>query len=84
MDTFRVWEALTAGAIPLIEKGNAYDWDALPSDNPLVFIEKWESIHEVLAQFNSKTKVDAKQKEIFTWWLNYLDGMEQMVANIVS
>ena len=84
MESFRVWESLVAGAVPIIERGNGHDWSQLPAGHPLIFIDDWDQIHDVLKQLDTKTKMDAKQQAIISWWRGYVRQLQQMVADAVN
>ena len=72
LDTFRIYEALEAGAIPIIELANGYARDHLPPDymdSPMIFIESWSEVPEKMASlFSDPSAINAKQKAVQAWY----------------
>jgi len=83
MDTFRIWEALTAGSIPIIEKAGQ-DWDMLGEDHPLLMIEDWAQLPDLFIKLNSKRVLDVMQIQVYNWWLRYVNKMQDMVAEVIG
>lgn len=131
----RIWEALSAGSIPLIEKCERGGWDPLlmngwepltddtelaevttssEVDNsesviavnasllttkkrvtkygfeptgkkpPLLFVENWRTqIETVMHKLDSRRVMEALQKKTYTWWVDYVDRMQSMVAHLI-
>ena len=74
-DTFRFYEALESGCIPIADEYSAKDqttgyWQMLFGENfPFPTIKSWEELPELLLYFNDT--FIKKQIEIMAWWINY-------------
>jgi hypothetical protein len=69
-ESFRVWEALDAGAIPVVRAGPT--WEGLGA-HPLPTVERWEDLADLLLSFRTdtaegRTRVAALQAEVAAWW----------------
>lgn len=74
-DTFRVYEAITCGAVPIVDalrtdsRGDGY-WDLVYGDNPLVKIHSWEdeledAVRDVLDDWEARA---AEVQQWFSEW----------------
>lgn len=78
-DTFRLWEAIEAGCIPIVNKTsptrpNATNyWKWMNPDCPIPSINSWSEIHDILDLFkrNEGNILDRKIEQIRIWWENY-------------
>jgi hypothetical protein len=72
LDTFRIYEAIEAGAIPIIELADGYARDHLPPEyllSPIIFIESWSEAPEMMATlFSNPSEINAKQKAVQAWY----------------
>lgn len=80
-DCFRIYEALTAGAIPIIPKHP--EFAPLGEDHPIPMIESWEDLATLIEELE-KEGVDRVQQRIFTWWHEYIDKMQDKVAALIG
>jgi hypothetical protein len=82
-ESYRIWEALEAGSIPIIKKSRA--WKPLGRDHPLPMLESWDELPQLLEalMFNStstsslirdaggdlrSTFIDTLQEKVRVWW----------------
>lgn len=74
-DTFRVYEALESGCIPIVDKHsgasfyNGDYWSKVFGFIPFVSLNDWRDLPEVMQQ--ELSNFDLRQKEILSWWHNY-------------
>jgi len=72
LDTFRIYEALESGAIPIIELADGYARGHLPPDyfeSPMIFVENWETAPaEMMKLVEDSTALLAKQKAVQAWY----------------
>ncbi len=72
-DTFRIWEALELGCVPLVDlhPGGApilgY-WQNLLGSSPLPFVEEWAQAPELIARLLADWTV---HQHVSAWWLEY-------------
>ena len=65
-ETYRVFEALECGCIPIVE--NAYQYyDRVFPNNPFIKIDKWKDAKPVLMEWN-KDQIKKKSEECNNWW----------------
>ena len=80
-DTFRMWEALEVGAIPVLDtvtgEGLAQEdyWGRLLGDHPLPTVERWEEFPAILEGLLADWPVSANR--IQAWWLTHKRGLRQ-------
>lgn len=81
LDTFRIYEALESGAIPIIELAGGYAREHLPPhyfDSPMIFVENWETAPaEMMKLVGDSTALLAKQKAVQAWY-------DSMMRKVVS
>ena len=69
-ESYRIYEALQCGTIPIVESVYNY-FDNIYPNNPLVKIKKWSDAKEIIDNWNHDT-ILLKRKECFNWWNQYL------------
>ena len=74
-DSFRVYEALEAGCIPIVDAfaTNNQDWGfwkyLFDEDTPFPVISYWSKLPEVMSELLKDYPDNANR--VFAWWLNY-------------
>jgi len=81
-ETYRLYEALQCGCIPIVEDAYKY-YDRLFPNNPFVKVGKWADAKLIVKEWN-KNKIKNKQEECKTWWSNYKDQLQELIKNKVS
>ena len=69
-ESYRIYEALQCGAIPIVESVYNY-FDKTYPNNPFIKIKKWSEAKEIIDNW-SHDKILQKRKECFDWWNGYL------------
>jgi len=65
-DSYRLYEALECGSIPIVE--NAYQYyDRLYPDNPFIKINKWRDAISIVQGWNDQ-EIKKKAEECNEWW----------------
>jgi hypothetical protein len=87
-DTFRLYEALESGCIPIVDmqdgRGNYrgdYWYKVFGDDFPLVMVADWSGIggaFELMLR-----DYDTKAKEVESWWLNYKQSFNKDLLDTV-
>ena len=81
-ETYRVYEALECGCIPIVENAYKY-YDRLFPGNPFLKVDKWiEAKHVIMEWGNEQTK--QKRKECKTWWNKYKRRWQEFIKNKVN
>ena len=68
-ETYRLYEALQCGCIPIVEDTYKY-YDRLFPDNPFLKINKWIEAKDIIFKWE-EDKIKKKKEECKTWWLNF-------------
>jgi hypothetical protein len=65
-ETYRLYEALESGCIPIVENAYKY-YDRLYPNNPFIKIDKWLDAKPILNSWD-KEQIKKKSQECLTWW----------------
>ena len=68
-ETYRLYEALECGCIPIVENTYRY-YDRLFPDNPFLKIDKWTDAKIIIKEWQVK-EIKTKQEECALWWTSY-------------
>lgn len=71
-DSFRLYEALEAGTVPITERHAAY-WDAVLPGAPWPMLERWESTCTTIPPL--LTEWSARAADVSAWWIAYKRGL---------
>ena len=69
-ESYRIYEALQCGTIPIVESVYNY-FDNIYPKNPFIKINKWKEAKEIIDNW-SDDKILNKRKECINWWNQYL------------
>lgn len=74
LDSFRVYEALEAGTIPIVERRLTLDYfKSMLGEHPLPTVSSWNGARKLILTLRSNpAKMDALQNECRDWWQAYL------------
>ncbi len=83
-DSFRLYEALESGCIPIVE--TRYDYfESLYPGHPLIAIDSWEKAPALIRSYLADPyRLEQKRVECYEWWLNYKEDLKSMIAQIVN
>ena len=76
-ESYRIYEALQCGAIPIVESVYNY-FDSTYPNNPMIKIKKWEEAREIIDNWNFE-KILHKRQECSSWWNKYLSDHKNFV-----
>lgn len=72
LESFRVCEALEAGAVPIVERRRRYDYFGLLFGTyPFHSVEKWSEAPAVVARFCRGAALLGLHEETRSWWREY-------------
>ena len=81
-ETYRLYEALECGCIPIVE--NAYNYyDRLFPNNPFIKINKWADAKPMLNGWD-ENQINIKKIECKSWWSEYKNELQTSIKKIVS
>ena len=76
-ETYRVYEALECGCIPIVENAYKY-YDRLFPNNPLLKVDKWIEAKHVIKEWGNK-QIKQKREECKTWWNQYKNQLQEFI-----
>jgi len=76
-ETYRLYEALECGCIPIVENAYKY-YDRLFPGNPFIKIDKWAEAKLIIKEWN-KNQIEDKQKECKIWWKKYKTEIQNFI-----
>ena len=81
-ETYRVFEALECGCIPIVE--NAYQYyDRLFPNNPFIKIDKWKDVKPMLMGWN-KDQIKKKSEECISWWSKQKNELQDFIKDKIN
>ena len=81
-DSYRVYEALECGCIPIVE--NAYQYyDRLYPNNPFIKIDKWKDVKSILQGWD-KEQIKKKSEECILWWNKQKSDIQDFIKNKIN
>ena len=76
VDTFRLYEALEVGAIPIVEKSDY--WRNLLGEHPLIETASWENIfNDINLLLENSQWIIEHSKKVESWWVEYKKQLKQ-------
>ena len=81
-ETYRLYEALQCGCIPIVEDAYKY-YDRLFPDNPFIKVGKWGDAKPIITGWG-QDQILKKQKECKNWWSNYKSTLQEFIKNKVN
>ena len=82
-ETYRLYEALECGCIPIVENAFKY-YDRLFPNNPFIKVDKWIEAKSIIKEWN-ENQINKKKKECQFWWNQYQNKLqEDMLCSIKS
>ena len=78
-ETYRLYEALQCGCIPIVEDAYKY-YDRLFPNNPFVKVGKWAEAKVIIKNWK-ENQVKNKQEECNSWWSSYKIDLQEMIKN---
>jgi len=81
-ETYRLYEALECGCIPIVENAYKY-YDRLFPNNPFIKVDKWMDAKSIIKSCGND-EIKKKQKECKSWWTSYKLNLQEMVKNKIN
>jgi len=78
-DTYRLYEALECGCIPIVEDTYKY-YDRLYPSNPFIKVGKWIDAKTIIKNWKFD-QIKEKQEECNTWWNSYKTDLQEFIKN---
>ena len=81
-ETYRLYEALECGCIPVVENAYKY-YDRLFPENPFIKVDKWKDALSIIHNWNNE-QIKNKREECCTWWNKYKFEIQKFLQNKVT
>tara|TARA_Y100000590_G_C15561074_1_gene954784 strand:+ start:16 stop:906 length:891 start_codon:yes stop_codon:yes gene_type:complete len=81
-ETYRLYEALECGCIPIVESAYNY-YDRLFPNNPFIKVNKWTEAKSIIKDWKSD-QITKKQQECSIWWSEYKNILQEFIKNKIS
>ena len=81
-ETYRLYEALESGCIPIVENAYKY-YDRLFPDNPFLKIDKWIEAKEIINKWTEQ-KIIKKSEECNFWWNKYKEKLQEDIKEKIK
>ena len=78
-ETYRVYEALECGCIPIVENTYKY-YDRLFLNNPFIKVDKWKDSKAILQGWGSD-QIKKKRAEIIFWWKEEKNKIQDFIKD---
>ncbi len=83
-ETYRLYEALESGCIPIIENPHNF-FDAFLPKNPIIKIKLWKEANKIINELNSdKTKILNLSISIQKWWNDYKSIVRKKIKEKIN
>lgn len=83
-DSFRVYEALEAGCVPVLDRfsaqGNGDYWDRILPGAPLPVISSWQEFPAVMEKYQD---ADLRNR-VFAWWIAYKQNFRRKIKEMLN
>ena len=81
-ETYRLYEALQCGCIPVVENTYKY-YDRLFPTNPFIKVDKWSDARNIIKNFK-QNEINNKQEECSIWWNSYKANLQEIIKNKIN
>ena len=86
LETFRMYEALELGSIPLIETRRAYPYfEHLLGSHPLPSFHRWSDATAFVERYaRDPAALDGLQQSCLAWWVDFKVGLSRRVREFIA
>jgi len=81
-ETYRVFEALECGCIPIVESAYNY-YDRIFPNNPFIKINKWKDAKPILQDWDNN-QIKKKSEECILWWKKEKENLQDIIKNKIN
>ena len=81
-ETYRLYEALECGCIPIVENAYKY-YDRLFPNNPFIKVDRWIEAKSVIREWRDD-QIKQKREECGTWWSQYKKQLQEFTINKIN
>jgi len=85
LDSFRVYEALECGCIPIVERKPLDYFGLYFGKHPFLVVDSWDQAPGLInALLSDPAQVEAYRTSCHRWWLDYKDKVKKEVSSVVK
>ena len=81
-ETYRLYEALECGCIPIVENAYKY-YDRLFPNNPFIKVDRWIEAKPVIRGWGDD-QIKQKLEECRIWWSQYKNQLQKFIINKIN
>ena len=81
-ETYRLYEALESGCIPIVENAYSY-YDRLFPNNPFIKIDKWAEAKPVINGWGND-QISKKRGECIKWWRDFKNKLQDSIKLTIN
>ena len=81
-ETYRVYEALECGCIPIVENAYKYYYRLFPN-NPFIKIDKWKDAKAIVQGWDDD-QIKKKREECKVWWSEQKNNIQDFIKNKIT
>ena len=81
-ETYRLYEALECGCIPIVENAYKY-YDRLFPNNPFIKVDRWIEAKPVIRGWGDD-QIKQKLEECRIWWSQYKNQLQEFIINKIN
>jgi len=81
-ETYRLYEALECGCIPIVENAHKY-YDRLFPNNPFLKVDRWIEARPVIKEWENN-QIKQKQEECRTWWSQLKNQLQEFILKKIK
>ena len=81
-ETYRLYEALECGCIPIVENAYKY-YDRLFPNNPFIKVDRWIEAKSIIKEWGDD-QIKRKRKECTAWWVQYKNQLQEFTTNKIN
>lgn len=85
LDSFRVYEALECGCIPIVEKTPIDYFTLLFGEHPFISISSWDEAPEIIEKLlEDPDQLEDYRRRCYQWWLDYKEKTRSKIRGIIE
>ena len=81
-ETYRIYEALECGCIPVVENAYKY-YDRLFPNNPFLKVDIWIEAKEIIKKWRDD-QIQKKRDECKMWWNGYKKQLQEFIVGKIN
>jgi len=81
-ETYRVYEALECGCIPIVENAYKY-YDRLFPNNPFLKVDMWANVKNIIKNWK-QDQITKKRNECKNWWNNLKNKLQESIKEKIT